>query len=151
MNFDQLDEKMRAFEKVYNPEVMPEVYLVARLDGRSFSRLTKTSLDFDAPFDDRFKDLMIETVKHLMGCGFKVTYGYTQSDEMSLLFDFEDQTFRRKVRKMLSILAGEASGAVIGGAGVVRAPVLGRGGRRRRAAPGTALPTRPRPPRAGAE
>ena len=42
--------------------------------------------------------------------GFKFLYGYTQSDEISLLFDPLDRTFDRKERKLLSVLAGEASG-----------------------------------------
>jgi len=60
-------------------------------------------------YDSKFRDLMTETVKHLMQCGFKVVYGYTQSDEISLLLDLEEDTFDRKERKINSILAGEAS------------------------------------------
>ena len=53
--------------------------------------------------------MMVETVKHLMQCGFKIDYGYTQSDEISLLFDLNCDTFERKERKLNSILAAEAS------------------------------------------
>lgn len=60
--------------------------MVARLDGRSFTRLTKEVHQFEAPFDERVREIMVETVKHLMSCGFNVIYGYTQSDEISLLF-----------------------------------------------------------------
>jgi len=52
---------------------------------------------------------MVETVKHLMKCGFKIIYGFTESDEISLLFDFNEMAFSRKTRKYISILAGEAS------------------------------------------
>ncbi len=52
---------------------------------------------------------MLTTVCHLMDCGFRVIFGYTQSDEISLLFHRDDQTFQRKERKILSVLAGEAS------------------------------------------
>lgn len=52
---------------------------------------------------------MVETTKHLMNCGFKVIYGYTESDEISLLFDANIDAFGRKTRKFNSILAGEAS------------------------------------------
>ncbi len=52
---------------------------------------------------------MVETVQHLMDCGFKIIYGYTQSDEISLLFDLNENTFQRKERKLNSVLAGEAS------------------------------------------
>jgi tRNA(His) 5'-end guanylyltransferase len=44
-----------------------------------------------------------------MQCGFRVIYGYTQSDEISLLFHPEENSFGRKTRKLNSILAGEAS------------------------------------------
>jgi tRNA(His) 5'-end guanylyltransferase len=38
-----------------------------------------------------------------------VIYGYTQSDEISLLFHPHDESFHRKLRKLNSVLAGEAS------------------------------------------
>ncbi len=112
MKFDDLDRVMRSYERSIDQCILPDMYLVARLDGRNFSRLTKEICDFEAPFDIRFRDMMIETVKHLMTCGFRVVYGYTESDEISLLFHREEQTFGRKVRKFDSILAGEASAAL---------------------------------------
>jgi tRNA(His) guanylyltransferase len=52
-----------------------------RLDGRSFTRLTKEVHPFEAPFDARFCDLMLGAAEHLMTvCGFSVVYGYPQSD-----------------------------------------------------------------------
>ena len=109
MKFDELDEKMRVFETRNDQFVLPENYIVARIDGRGFTRLTKDIEKFEAPFDTRFRDLMVETTQHLMNCGFKITYGYTQSDEISLLFDFNENGFGRKHRKLNSVLAGEAS------------------------------------------
>lgn len=53
--------------------------------------------------------MMIETTKHLMNCGFKVMYGFTESDEISLLLDPNEELFSRKLRKYNSVLAGEAS------------------------------------------
>ena len=55
--------------------------------------------------------MMVNTVKQLMDCGFRVVYGFTESDEISLLFHREEATFGRKVRKFNSILAGQASAA----------------------------------------
>ncbi|WP_245602663.1 tRNA(His) guanylyltransferase Thg1 family protein [Gloeothece verrucosa] len=52
---------------------------------------------------------MVATVEHLMNCGFRVVYGYTQSDEISLLLHRDETTFGRKLRKLNSVLAGEAS------------------------------------------
>jgi tRNA(His) guanylyltransferase len=110
MKFDDLDQKMRVFETAHDLCVLPCLYMVARLDGRSFTRLTKDVQRFEAPFDVRFRDLMVETTEHLMGgCGFNFVYGYTESDEISLLFGLEENSFGRKLRKLISILAGEAS------------------------------------------
>ena len=109
MKFDDLDTKMRRYEQSIDQCVLSDMYLVARLDGRSFSRLTKEICDFEAPFDVRFRDMMVNTVKALMDCGFRVVYGFTESDEISLLFHTDENTFGRKVRKFNSILAGTAS------------------------------------------
>jgi len=100
---------MRSFEENLDQTVLPEVYIMARLDGRGFTRLTKELLPLERPFDETFRDAMIETVVHLMNCGFKVIYGYCQSDEISILFDRDESGYGRKTRKLLSVLAGEAS------------------------------------------
>ena len=109
MKFDELDKKMRVFETSADLCVLPGMFMVARLDGRSFTRLTKEVCQFEAPFDERFRDLMVFTAKSLMTCGFRVLYAYTESDEISLLFDPAEQLFGRKLRKYNSTLAGEAS------------------------------------------
>lgn len=111
MLFDELDKKMRVYEQSLDQRILPEIYLAARLDGRGFTRLTKEVCRFEAPFDVRFRDMMVNTVKALMESGFRVLYGFTESDEISLLFAPEEETFGRKVRKYNSILAGTASAA----------------------------------------
>lgn len=109
MDFDTLDKQMRGFEQLLDRTMLQGTYVVARLDGHGFTRLTKKEWDLEKPFDVRFRDIMIDTLRHLMDCGFRIIYGYTQSDEISLLFHLDDETFGRKERKLLSILASEAS------------------------------------------
>ncbi|HSI85068.1 MAG: tRNA(His) guanylyltransferase Thg1 family protein [Candidatus Methylacidiphilales bacterium] len=111
MKFDDLDKEMRMYETGHDMFILPGVWMVARIDGRSFTRLTKEVHQFEAPFDPRFRDIMLETLQHLMACGFRVSYGYTQSDEISLLFHLDVDSFDRKMRKYNSVLAGEASAA----------------------------------------
>ena len=111
MKFEQLDRRMRVFETAHDHCVLPGVYMVARIDGRSFSHLTRVAQAFEAPYDPRFRDCMLAALERLMTCGFSVTYGYTQSDELSLLFRRDESLFGRKLRKYLSVLAGEASAA----------------------------------------
>ena len=109
MVFEEFDKMMRVYEQSLDQVLLPDVYMAARLDGRGFSRLTKEICKFEAPFDGRFRDLMVYTTEALMDCGFRVAYAYTESDEISLLFDLSEDVFGRKVRKYDSTLAGEAS------------------------------------------
>ncbi len=95
MKFDELDKKMRIFETSHDLCVLPSIYMVARIDGRCFTRLTKEVHKFEAPYDFVFRDYMIETVKHLMNCGFRTIYGYSQSDEISILFHRDEDTCQR--------------------------------------------------------
>ncbi len=111
MVFNEFDKKMRKYEQSLDQVLLPETYMVARLDGRGFTKLTKEICKFEAPFDVRFRDMMVDTVKVLMDCGFRVIYAFTESDEISLLFAPDENTFGKKVRKYNSTLAGEASAA----------------------------------------
>jgi len=107
MRFDDFDKKMRVYEQSIDQTILPDMYIVARLDGRNFSKFTQR---FKKPFDEEFRDLMVATTKDLMeNSGFRIVYGYTESDEISLLFHPKDNTFGRKVRKINTILAGRAS------------------------------------------
>ena len=108
MKFKELDNKMRVFETAADVCVLPGMYMVARLDGRGFTKLTKTG-NFEVPFDVRFRDMMVDTTEALMNCGFEIVYAYTESDEISLLFGLRENLFNRKLRKLNSTLAGEAS------------------------------------------
>lgn len=110
MNFDDLDRRMRIFETASDQSVIPGLFLVARLDGRSFTRLTKELCDFEAPFDIRFRDMMLAAARGVMSeCGIGFRYGYQQSDEVSLLLSPDDNPFQRKLRKLYSLLAAEMS------------------------------------------
>lgn len=109
MDFDTLNRQMRNFEQSIDRIIPNCMYIVARLDGHGFTKLTKQEWNLDKPFDIRFHDCMVSTLRRLMDCGFRIIYGYTQSDEISLLFHFNESVFGRKERKLLSILASETS------------------------------------------
>jgi tRNA(His) guanylyltransferase len=109
MDFDGLEARMRVFETAHDHRVLPGLFMVARIDGRSFTRLTRDVLGLTAPYDERVRDAMVATVQHLMESGFAVVYGYTQSDEISLLLHRDEAAFGRNLRKIVSVLAGEAS------------------------------------------
>ncbi len=85
MHSTDLEARMRQFEMALDHPVPPGFQIVARLDGRGFTRLTKEVCQFEAPFDPGFRDLMATACRHLMTCGFNVLLAYSESDEISLL------------------------------------------------------------------
>ena len=92
MRADYFDKKMRAFEEANDSHLIPEMFVLARIDGRNFGRLAKKELKVP-PFDIGMRDAMLSTTKHVIlsttkhviDCGFKSVYGFTQSDEISIL------------------------------------------------------------------
>lgn len=107
MNFKDFDKKMRLYEMSLDQYVTPDTNIVVRLDGRNFSNLTER--EFQKPFDASFHEMMKTITESAMQAGFRIIYGYTQSDEISLLFHPEENGFGRKTRKINSTLAGVAS------------------------------------------
>ena len=99
MKFDDLDLRMRAFEAIADEPIATGGQLLARLDGRGFTKLTKQRLELQKPFDPRFRDAMLATTRQLMHAGLAVVYAYTQSDEISLWFAPNEDCFGRKPRK----------------------------------------------------
>ncbi len=106
-----IDARMREIAARHDRLAPPDHHLVARLDGRGFHGLTR-ALGLDKPYDQGFRDAMVGAARHLMRCGMNVLYAYTQSDEISILFDPRDRAFNHRHRKLLSVLAGEASASL---------------------------------------
>ena len=50
MRFDDLDKIMRTYEESLDQYIEPDKLIIARLDGRCFTRLTKELCDFKKPF-----------------------------------------------------------------------------------------------------
>lgn len=105
-----LNERMKLYEQQETGRRFRSLIpVIARLDGRSFHSFTK---GLDKPFDYRLSNLMIEVTKFLVE-ETNACIGYTQSDEISLVFysgDIESQIyFDAKIFKMISVLAALAT------------------------------------------
>jgi len=106
-----LKEKCYAYQKKVNYFLDSDKYIIAFIDGRSFSKMIKNK--FKKPFDDTFIEAMNETAKYLckevQGCIF----AYTQSDEISLIIRKNDPEgdvfFGGRMCKMQSIIASLAT------------------------------------------
>jgi len=107
MNPDDFEARMRALEYFHDLRGLPGAWPVLRLDGRSFSRFTESQ--FDKPFDIRFHELMCRTTEALV-TELGAAYGYTESDEISLLLPRDTDLFDRSVEKLVSVSASIAGG-----------------------------------------
>ena len=96
------EQEMREFEIYSSLKVKPNYYFIARLDGRGFSKLTQ-EMGLKKPFDYNFKSAIVKAVKKLMFEAGAIL-GYTESDEISLLFDKTSGFFDRRIEKINSIL-----------------------------------------------
>jgi tRNA(His) guanylyltransferase len=109
MDKTSLGDRMKFYESRFADVVMPMIPVMARLDGRSFSKFT-TGLE--RPFDRRLSQLMRDTTRHLMEETMALA-GYTQSDEITLVWlqarPDSEILFSGKLHKMVSILASIAS------------------------------------------
>lgn len=109
---DELGNRMKTFyENIPKTKLMRRTPVAIRLDGKAFHTFTR---HFKKPFDEILIASMQQTMKYLceniQGCVF----GYTQSDEITLiLVDYRKFTsaawFDYEVQKMCSIAASMAT------------------------------------------
>lgn len=110
MNDDPLGDRMKMYEGMEaQRRFLPLLPVVARLDGKCFSRFT-TGLE--RPYDVRLSNLMVSVTTELV----KLTNaccGYTQSDEITLGWYSSDAAsqiyFDGRIQKITSVLAAECS------------------------------------------
>ena len=103
-DFDELCGLMKSYELCSEMKYLPETYLIVRLDGSNFHQFTD-KMGYEKPFDEGFSNMMRECTVGLME-KYPILYGYTQSDEVSLLFSSSD-FFRYRVEKISTVLASD--------------------------------------------
>ena len=109
---DNIGDRMKNnYENISKTKLIRRTPVALRLDGKAFHSFTR---GFKKPFDDALVETMQKTMKYLceniQGCVF----GYTQSDEITLILidyqTFETQAwFDYEVQKMCSISASMAT------------------------------------------
>lgn len=109
---DSLGDRMKAYETEGHKidKFERSDIIIARLDGRSFSKFTK-SLKNNGPFHEGFASCMKETSKYLIE-RYNPVVCYTQSDEITLIFintEKGEHPFGGKAFKLQSILAADTS------------------------------------------
>lgn len=109
--FDEFGNRMKGYENKARIYLEPKTPVIIRIDGKAFHTFTR---GFQKPFDEIFMEAMRETMKYLceniQGCVF----GYTQSDEITLvLIDYQNENsaswFNYNIQKCSSVAASMAT------------------------------------------
>lgn len=106
MSKDALGDRMKRYERMEaGRKFMPGLPVYARLDGKCFHNFTK---GLQRPFDEQMRNAMTEVTVRLVD-ETNAVFGYTQSDEISLVFyskEYKSQIYMDgRIQKMTSLLA----------------------------------------------
>ena len=110
-HYSDFDKRMKRYEQVTDMYLMRRCPVIMRLDGVAMHTFTR---GMKKPFDDIFRksmqDTMLGLCKEIPGCVF----GYTQSDEITLvLVDYQtlesEAWFDYRVTKLCSVGASKAA------------------------------------------
>lgn len=109
---DELGKRLKHnYEEVYKTRLTRRMPVAIRCDGRSFHTFVRgMKKPFDRILMDSMQDTMMYLCEHIQGCVF----GYTQSDEITLILtDYDklttDAWFDYEVQKVCSISASMAT------------------------------------------
>lgn len=108
---DSLGDRMKGYEAVAKTRLVKRTPVIIRIDGKAFHTFSR---GFNKPYDVVLSNAMIKTMeslcRNIQGCVF----GYTQSDEITLvLVDYNtintSAWFDNEVQKMCSVSASMAT------------------------------------------
>lgn len=110
IEFEALGDIHKAYEaREAKQSLMPGLPVVVRLDGRAFHTFTR---GLPRPYDWRLSLAMQNTTKFLVGEA-NAAIGYTQSDEITLVFPNTDprtpMLFEGRTQKLCSVMAALAT------------------------------------------
>lgn len=108
---DDFGNRMKCYENVTRNYLTRRTPVIIRLDGVAWHTFTK---GFDRPFDHILNRTMRAVTEKLCKEVQNCVFGYTQSDEISLvLIDYynlnTDVWFGNNIQKMVSVIAAKAS------------------------------------------
>lgn len=101
-----LAARMKWYEAQSDHVLPVDKPIILRLDGHGFSRFTS---HLARPFDERIHSAMTATCTSLLNFFPQATVGYTQSDEITLVFPGGVQSFNERVQKLCSLSASYCS------------------------------------------
>jgi len=119
MKNDSLGDRMKGYEHVSRSTLTKRMPVVIRIDGKAFHTWTKQLKNVDdslndSPFSVKMNQAMSDTTQKLVSNIQNAVFGYTQSDEISILLNdwktlTTDQWFGNTIQKMASVSASMAT------------------------------------------
>jgi tRNA(His) 5'-end guanylyltransferase len=111
MKYDEFGDRMKIFESVPQINLMIRTPVIMRLDGVAWHTFTR---GLEKPFDETLSIAMAGATRMLCNKIQGAVFGYTQSDEISILIqDWRnlntDRWFGNNVQKMVSVSASMAT------------------------------------------
>lgn len=111
MFHDNLGDRMKGYEAVPKTKLVSRMPVILRIDGKAFHTFTR---GFRKPFDENLQWAMQKTMEYLCKNIQNCVFGYTQSDEITLvLVDYKKLNtsafFNNEVQKICSIGASMAT------------------------------------------
>lgn len=108
---DSLGNRMKAYEEVNERMLVANVPFIIRLDGVAFHTFTKK---FVRPMDDILADSMQKTMLSMCADIPYCKYGYTQSDEITLVCVIDDVKksdgfYGNRINKIMTVTAAKAT------------------------------------------
>lgn len=108
---DPFGDRMKSYEKPYLQHTVPRVPMVIRVDGCHFHSFTK---GMAKPFDEVLMESMRGTMAELCASIPGAIFGYTQSDEISIVCRLADMVdgceyYEGRVQKIISVTASRTT------------------------------------------
>lgn len=108
---NSLDSRMKQYEASTDIQLVPKMPIVIRIDGKAFHTYTKGMVK---PFDDVLGYAMRETTRALCKEVHTCVFGYTQSDEITLILKLpsritSEEYFGARLEKIVSVTASKAT------------------------------------------
>lgn len=108
---DSLGDRQKQYEAVYEHYLIPKLPFIIRVDGKAFHTYTR---GFKKPFDDIMGKTMLEVTKKLCEDIPGAIFGFTQSDEITIVCRYTDRIksqawFGGRVEKIVAITASKAT------------------------------------------
>ena len=105
----EYQRQMDRFENCGDGHILPDLYLVVRIDAHRFGPAWSDFPDRGYPFDPSFVRALIDTARYVMCSGFKTRYAFVHGDEISVLLDPAESANQRRRSKLVSLLASVGS------------------------------------------